>query len=158
MLWREAKWFANEMQKRTDAELYPMLNIGSHTEEFRKREQPWIDRYLFAPARDKGLSVVHSDLQSLPGVDLVGPDEAARRRAERGDPVVFWGHRGRRRRHAHHHRRQHRLHRPAGRVQPTHAHQRILVDDHRGREYGVLPELVRPGQRVRPVRPDRLTA
>ncbi len=72
MLWREAKWFAAEMQKLTDAELHPMLNIGSHTEEFRKREQPWIDRYLFAPARDKGLSVVHSDLQSLPGVDLVG--------------------------------------------------------------------------------------
>lgn len=72
MLWREAKWFATEMRMLADTQLYPMLNIGSHTKEFRKREQPWIDRYLFAPARDKGLSVVHSDLQSLPGVDLVG--------------------------------------------------------------------------------------
>jgi hypothetical protein len=72
MLIAEARWFADAMNEIGYGNFSPMLNVGSQTEEFRVREQPWIDRYLFAPAREKGLSVVHSDLQAMPGVDLVG--------------------------------------------------------------------------------------
>jgi SAM-dependent methyltransferase len=72
MLIGEAGWLAQSMREIGYETLFPMLNVGSQTEEFRVREQPWIDRYLFAPAREKGLSVVHSDLQEMPGVDLVG--------------------------------------------------------------------------------------
>lgn len=72
MLVREAKWYARRIAELGDAVLFPMLNVGSHTDEFRTREQPWIDRYIFAPPRRRGLKVVHLDLQDLPGVDLVG--------------------------------------------------------------------------------------
>jgi len=72
MLVREAKWFAQQIQQLGDEALFPMLNLGSHTEEFRCREQPWIDRYIFAPIRQRGQKVVHLDLREAPGVDLVG--------------------------------------------------------------------------------------
>jgi SAM-dependent methyltransferase len=72
MLKREAKWFGERLAEFTEDQLYPMLNVGSHTSEFRTREQPWIDRYLFARARAKNLPVVHTDLRSAEGVDLVG--------------------------------------------------------------------------------------
>ncbi len=72
MLLAEARWFARQFANMGDAALYPMLNVGSHTEAFRVREQPWIDRHLFARARRRRLPVVHTDLRSAPGVDLVG--------------------------------------------------------------------------------------
>lgn len=72
MLVREAKWYARRIEELGDDALFPMLNVGSHTEEFRTREQPWIDRYIFAPPRRRGMKIVHLDLQNLPSVDLVG--------------------------------------------------------------------------------------
>jgi hypothetical protein len=49
-----------------------MVNVGSHTEQFRVHEQPWIDRHIFAPIRKRGRKVVHLDIKDAPGVDLVG--------------------------------------------------------------------------------------
>lgn len=49
-----------------------MLNVGSSTEIFRTREQPWIDEFIFRRVRDAGRRVVHIDLKSAPGVDIVG--------------------------------------------------------------------------------------
>ncbi|HEY3787215.1 MAG TPA: hypothetical protein VGL71_00115 [Urbifossiella sp.] len=72
MLVREAKWFAQRFRELGDEALFPMLNIGSHTEEFRTREQPWIDRHVFAPARSRGGKIVHLDIRQAPGVNLVG--------------------------------------------------------------------------------------
>jgi hypothetical protein len=72
MLPREAKWFGNVLAGMPDADVFPMLNVGSHTEEFRTREQPWNDRHLFAPARRRGQVVRHLDLRAAPGVDIVG--------------------------------------------------------------------------------------
>jgi hypothetical protein len=72
MLAREAKWFEQRFRELGDDALFPMLNIGSHTEEFRTREQPWIDRHVFGPARARGAKIVHLDIREAPGVDLVG--------------------------------------------------------------------------------------
>ena len=71
MLIPEARWYGQQIKKR-EAGLFPMLNLGSQTLTFRTQIQPWLDRYLFAPARCKGYRVVHSDLQAAEGVDLVG--------------------------------------------------------------------------------------
>ncbi len=72
MLPREARWFAEQIAAIGDSELFPMLNVGSHTEEFRETTQPWINDYLFRPFAKRGLSVEHTDIQAAPGVDLVG--------------------------------------------------------------------------------------
>jgi hypothetical protein len=49
-----------------------MLNVGSSTLAFRTQYQPWIDRHVFAPIRQRGGKVVHLDMKPDPGVDLVG--------------------------------------------------------------------------------------
>lgn len=72
MLKNEAIWFRDQFGKFGDAAIFPMLNVGSHTEEFRVREQPWVDKYVFAPPRNRGQKVVHSDIRQARGVDLVG--------------------------------------------------------------------------------------
>jgi hypothetical protein len=72
MLLREAKWFAARLRELGDDALFPLLNVGSHTEQFRTREQPWIDRHIYAPLRKRGGKVVHTDIKDAPGVDLVG--------------------------------------------------------------------------------------
>lgn len=72
MLIEEAKWLSNVISKMEPSKIYPLLNIGSSTEKFRKVTQPWIDQYLFAPAKEKGLLVVHSDIKNAEGVDIVG--------------------------------------------------------------------------------------
>ncbi len=49
-----------------------MCNIGSSTGEFRTVHQPWIDKFIFLPAREKGLVVKHMDIKAEDGVDIVG--------------------------------------------------------------------------------------
>lgn len=92
MLDREAVWFGEQLRLRSDAELFPLLNIGSQTLSFRTVEQPFIDGHLFAPLRARGGRVVHTDLQAAEGVDVVGdltdPAFQGRLRGERFRSVI----------------------------------------------------------------------
>ena len=68
----ESKWLGERLAKIPDAELFPLLNVGSSTLEFRTRTQPYIEANIFAPLRARGGAVYHADMKSAPGVDLVG--------------------------------------------------------------------------------------
>jgi len=72
MLREEATWLANNIYSLNPEGVFPLLNIGSSSQEFREQEQPWIDQLLFKPAREKGYSVIHTDLKNDVGVDLIG--------------------------------------------------------------------------------------
>jgi len=72
MLHEEARWWRHIIGEIEPSLLYPMLNVGSSTEHFRTVEQPFIDLYLFRPAREKGQTVVHLDTKGDAGVDMVG--------------------------------------------------------------------------------------
>lgn len=50
----------------------PVLELGSSTLHFRTTSQPHIDQLIHAPLREKGFQVVHADLKSAEGVDIVG--------------------------------------------------------------------------------------
>jgi SAM-dependent methyltransferase len=50
----------------------PLLNLGSSTRHFREVIKPHIDGELFAPLREAGVKVVHSDLKEHEGVDFAG--------------------------------------------------------------------------------------
>jgi hypothetical protein len=50
----------------------PVLNLGSSTGQFRRIEQPHIDRHIFRPLGERGVRVVHADLKAGEGVDVVG--------------------------------------------------------------------------------------
>ncbi|CAN1534457.1 hypothetical protein MCEREM21A_01533 [Sphingomonadaceae bacterium] len=49
-----------------------ILNIGSSTGDFRERVQPHIFERLFLPLACDGYKVIHCDIKSNVGVDLVG--------------------------------------------------------------------------------------
>lgn len=72
MLIQEALWFARALADMDADSMYPMLNTGSHTEEYRRQHQPWIDRYVFGPLRARNRVVKHLDIRSGAGVDIVG--------------------------------------------------------------------------------------
>lgn len=70
---QEAKWFNKNLFSLAESDdLFPMLNIGSSTENFRTIQQPHIDNLLFKPLRDRNLTVKHLDIKDDPGVDIVG--------------------------------------------------------------------------------------
>ncbi len=72
MLKQEAQWIGGLLGSSADDSLFPLLNVGSHTDQFRTKEQPWIDRYVFRPIRERGGRVIHTDLRDAPGVEITG--------------------------------------------------------------------------------------
>ena len=68
----EATWFAKVLSSIPSSSISPMLNVGSSTREFRAIRQPWIERDIFRPLEDQGSEIVHLDLKSAEGVDIVG--------------------------------------------------------------------------------------
>lgn len=72
MFQQEAIWIAKFLYSERPRDLFPMLNVGSSTKDFRVRVQPWIDALIFAPARKAGFQVIHLDVKDAPGVDVVG--------------------------------------------------------------------------------------
>lgn len=72
MLKNEAIWLSTKINDLGRLETSPLLNIGSSTEKFRKKTQPWIDNYLFKPSREKEFKIIHTDLKKDEGVDIAG--------------------------------------------------------------------------------------
>lgn len=72
MLIQEAKWFAEQIASCEPTEIFPMCNVGSSTETFRRKDQPFIDKLIFAPVVQKGQVVKHLDIKPAFGVDIVG--------------------------------------------------------------------------------------
>ncbi len=68
----EARWINRILERIPAEELTPVLNMGSSTADYRLREQPHIDRFVFAPLREKGVRVVNQDIKEASGVDVVG--------------------------------------------------------------------------------------
>src|SRR6185312_10439847 len=68
----ESQWLGQRMAATPDERIFPLLNVGSSTLEFRTRTQPYIDRNIFAPLRERGGKVYHLDIKPDEGVDMVG--------------------------------------------------------------------------------------
>jgi hypothetical protein len=68
----DAEWLAQMLATLSDADLSPLLNLGSSTRRFREAEQPYIHALVFAPLEARGVRVIHADIKAAEGVDLVG--------------------------------------------------------------------------------------
>ncbi len=66
----EAIWLERLLRQWAPERLSPLLNVGSSTRAFRETLQPWTDRLLFQPLRQRGIKVVHLDSKDGDGVDL----------------------------------------------------------------------------------------
>jgi hypothetical protein len=72
MLKQEAEWLAQNIYSLNTNEVFPLLNIGSSTKKFREETQPWINNYIFKPAREGEYPVIHLDIKKNEGVDIAG--------------------------------------------------------------------------------------
>lgn len=68
----ESEWLRDQMAKIPDGDLFPLLDVGSSTLDFRTRVQPYIEANLFEPLRARRGRVIHLDIKDSPGVDVVG--------------------------------------------------------------------------------------
>ena len=50
----ESQWLGQRLASIPDDQLFPLLNVGSSTLEFRTKTQPYIDNNIFAPLRARG--------------------------------------------------------------------------------------------------------
>lgn len=75
----DAKWLQEALASLSDADISPILNIGSSTKKFREIDQPHIHKYVFAPLEQRGIKIIHSDLKQAEGVDIAADifDETA---------------------------------------------------------------------------------
>ena len=72
MLYEEARFIGKVMHSLDPNDVFPLLNLGSSSDELAKNRQPWIDEYIFSKARATNQKVVNVDLKENPGVDIVG--------------------------------------------------------------------------------------
>jgi len=68
----ESQWIGQRLAAISDDALFPLLNVGSSTLEFRTQTQPYIDQNIFVPLRARHGKVYHLDMKHAPGVDIVG--------------------------------------------------------------------------------------
>ncbi len=66
----EARWLSAALDRFAPERLSPLLNLGSSTEMFRERIQPWTEERLFRPLRGRGVAIVHVDMRNEPGIDF----------------------------------------------------------------------------------------
>ena len=72
MLIEEAQWIKQILQSEFTTDDFPMLNVGSSSEGFRKNTQPHIHELIFKPLLDREARVYHADIKQDDGVELVG--------------------------------------------------------------------------------------
>jgi hypothetical protein len=70
--WLESRWIGERLAEIPDASLFPLLDLGSSTLEFRTAVQPYIDEGIFAPLRARGGQVWHVDAKAGSGIDHAG--------------------------------------------------------------------------------------
>ncbi|MDQ6884417.1 MAG: hypothetical protein M3077_09325 [Candidatus Dormibacteraeota bacterium] len=66
----EARWLGRQLATMNAVDVFPLLDVGSSTEDFRTRQQPWIEKEIFAPLRGRG-TIAHLDAKAEQGVDIV---------------------------------------------------------------------------------------
>lgn len=72
MLLAEAQWVARNLGQLQIEHLSPLLNVGSSDATFREHVQPWINREILFPLRERGVQVYNLDARPGSGIDLHG--------------------------------------------------------------------------------------
>lgn len=81
MLRAEAAWLERELRQLPVADLSPLLSVGSGHAELTA-DQPWIHEVVYRPLAERGVRVLHHELEPGPGVDVAG---------DLGDPATLAG-------------------------------------------------------------------
>ena len=71
MLYEEAQWVGNRIQQYFKAG-DSILNLGSSTSDLREVRQSHMCEFIFEPTQKAGIHIVHTDIATGEGVDIVG--------------------------------------------------------------------------------------
>lgn len=72
MLINESLWIGSKLKKILPENPFPVLNVGSSTEKYRKVHQPYVQQNIFNLFGNEKEQVIHLDMKQAEGVDLVG--------------------------------------------------------------------------------------
>lgn len=72
MLKNESLWIKQFLPKIITEDALPVLNVGSSTSHYRKTAQPHVQQNIFSHFEDEKTQVIHLDMKTAEGVDLVG--------------------------------------------------------------------------------------
>ena len=67
----ESHWIRDALGAIALPAVSQVLDVGSHTLNYRKHAQPHVDDCVFRPLRERGCTVTHLDVQEEVGVDVV---------------------------------------------------------------------------------------
>jgi hypothetical protein len=67
----EAAWLARRLEAIPTERLSPLLSVGSGHAELRAT-QPWLEERIYEPLAQRGVEVLHHELEDAPGVDVAG--------------------------------------------------------------------------------------
>ena len=71
MFLEESLWIKNKLQSLDLSDIDTILDIGSSSLHYRTVEQPYIEKNVFFPLKQKGCKVIHLDCKKEDGVDIV---------------------------------------------------------------------------------------
>ena len=71
MLKEESVWIKEVLKKINEPLINNVLDVGSSTLLFRTKTQPYIDKNVFKPLRNRNCSILHLDKKKAKGVDLL---------------------------------------------------------------------------------------
>lgn len=72
MLRNESLWIKKFLPTIIIENAFPVLNVGSSTSQYRKITQPHVQENIFSQFTDEKSQVIHLDMKTDDGVDLVG--------------------------------------------------------------------------------------
>ena len=72
MLIEESIWIGEKLNNITVNNSFPILNVGSSSKEYRTIKQSHIQKNIFNLIPNEDKNVIHLDMKSVEGVDLVG--------------------------------------------------------------------------------------
>ncbi|KRH95855.1 MULTISPECIES: hypothetical protein [Cylindrospermopsis] len=70
MLKQEAQWLGKMIYSLDQDSIFPLLNLGSSSQNFREKQQPWIYQFLFKPAQQSAVVLIPHALGILEDVEI----------------------------------------------------------------------------------------
>jgi len=71
MVKEEAVWIKKTLREIDASFVKEVLDVGSSTREFRTQTQPYIDKDVFQPLRERGVSISYLDKKHSDGINYV---------------------------------------------------------------------------------------
>ncbi len=71
MFVEESIWIKEILKDLNPPHIQKVLDVGSSTIQFRMQTQPYIDKNVFSPLRDRGSSISYMDKKKGEGIDYV---------------------------------------------------------------------------------------